>query len=75
MVAVPAMAPVHLSRQPPEFFLSCHRVGIDWRQRHGMPTRCRDDNQSSNSQRVSGAVRMALSARAAAALASRLDGQ
>lgn len=57
MVAVPAMAPVHLSRQLPGLLLSSHRAGIDQRQRHGTLTRCRDDKQSSNSEKTQNPVR------------------
>jgi hypothetical protein len=60
MVAVPAMAPVHLSRQLPGLFLSRHRAGIDQRQRHRMLTRCRDDKQSSNSEKAQNPFRVHL---------------
>jgi hypothetical protein len=57
MVAVPAMAPVHLSRQLPGLFLSRHRAGIDQRQRCGTLARCRDDKQSSNSEKAKNSFR------------------
>ena len=60
VVAVPAMVPAHLSRQLAGLFLSRHRAGIDQRQRHGTLTRCRDDEQSRNSEKAQNPFRVHL---------------
>ena len=60
IVPVPATAPVHFGRQLPGFFLSSRRAGIDQRQRHGMLSRCRDDQQSSNREKAQNPFRVHL---------------